>query len=68
MIDIPRLTKRDAETLKRLAWRYNKTTAETLHRIISFVVAEYDHDDVCESCQDRTYCNKCVFAGETEDY
>ncbi|RJQ24371.1 hypothetical protein C4565_09900 [Candidatus Parcubacteria bacterium] len=52
--------------LRRIAWGYNASMGETLHKIIEDWVSQNDSRFICESCKDKSFCPSCFMKKHRE--
>lgn len=55
----PELSQRHASALRRIAWGYDASMGDTLHKIIEDWVSQNDTSFICESCKDQSFCPSC---------
>lgn len=54
-----KLSQRHFLVLRRIAWGYNASMGDTLHKIIEDWVSQNNPRFICESCMDRSFCPLC---------
>lgn len=53
------LSQRHLFVLLRIAWGYNASIGDTLHKVIEDWVSQNDSHFICESCKDQSFCPSC---------
>lgn len=59
------ISSRHFNVLRRIAWGYNASIEDTLHKVIEDWVSQNDTRFICEFCKNRTFCSLC-FVNNTE--
>ena len=50
---------RHLSVLRRIAWGYDASIGDTLHKVIEDWVSQNDSQFICESCKDEPFCRLC---------
>ncbi len=53
------LSQRHFSVLRRIAWGYDASMGDTLHKVIEDWVSQNDSHFICESCKDQSFCLSC---------
>jgi hypothetical protein len=59
MVYALKLSQRHFSVLRRIAWGYNASMGDTLHKVIEDWVSQNGSHFICESCKDHSFCNLC---------
>lgn len=61
---IPELNQQYSGALRRIAWALKMPMSKALMDIFDHVGRVIEKEKVCASCQDRTFCEQCMFCPE----
>ena len=61
---IPELSKEYSGALRRIAWALKMPMSKALMDIFDHVGSVIEKEKVCASCQDKTFCDRCLFRPE----
>lgn len=53
------LSQRYYFILRRIAWGYDASMSDTVHKVIDDWVSQNDTRFICELCKDRSFCQYC---------
>jgi hypothetical protein len=59
MTNMLKLSQRHFSVLHRIAWGYDASIVDTLHKVIEDWVSQNDSRFICESCKDQSFCPSC---------
>jgi len=57
----PELSQEYSGALRRLAWALHMPMTKALEEVVIRVAKEVDHKLICKSCQDDSFCMRCLF-------
>jgi hypothetical protein len=56
---ILKLSQRLSSVLRRIAWGYDASMGDTLHKVIGDWISQNDTRFICELCKDQSFCPSC---------
>jgi hypothetical protein len=59
-------SKRHFFVLRRIAWAYDASMGDTLHKIIEDWVSQNESHFICEFCKDKSFCPSCFMKNRRE--
>ena len=57
----PELSMEASCTLRRVAWALNVPMTQAIERVFKHLPRILDQQLICEACQDKSRCSKCMF-------
>lgn len=54
-----KISQKYFSVLRRIAWGYDASVHDTLHKVIDDWVSQNDTRFICELCKDQSFCHFC---------